>query len=64
MVSTRVFGTSECTGRDRMPSINCPACDGSGYVKEDEGMTRVCTRCDGTGVVFIEEDTSDAVIHS
>ncbi len=46
-----------------MPSIDCPACDVSGYV-EEERLTRVCTRCDGTGVVFIEEDTHDAVIHS
>jgi predicted hydrocarbon binding protein len=60
MVSARVFGTSECTG---MPSIDCPACDVSSYV-EEERLTRVCTRCDGTGVVFIEEDTHDAVIHS
>jgi hypothetical protein len=63
MVSAHVFGTSECIRRDRMPSIDCPVCDVSGYV-EEEGMTRVCTRCDGTGGVVIEEDTNDAVIHS
>jgi hypothetical protein len=63
MVSARVFGTSECTGSDQMPSIDCPARDVSGYIDEEEGMTRACTRCDGTRVVYIEEDTGDAVIH-
>jgi DnaJ-class molecular chaperone len=62
-VSIRDFAASECTRRKRMPSTDCPACDGSGYVEEDESMTRVCTRCDGTGGRFIKEHTSAAVIH-
>jgi hypothetical protein len=40
MVSARVFGTSECTGSDQIPSIDCPARDVSGYVDEEEGPER------------------------
>jgi hypothetical protein len=43
MVSTRVFGTSERPGRERMPSIDCPACDGSGYVKQEWRLLHVTT---------------------
>jgi DnaJ-class molecular chaperone len=44
-----------------MPSLDCPRCEGSGYVQEEEGEISICARCDGTGVVFVEEDTGDAV---
>ena len=44
-----------------MPSLDCPRCDGSGYVQEDRSETTICTRCDGTGVVFVEEGTGDAM---
>lgn len=53
MVSTRVFRTSQCTGRARMLSIESLPCDGSGYVEEYANMARVCPQCDGIGVVFI-----------
>jgi DnaJ-class molecular chaperone len=44
-----------------MPSLDCPHCDGSGYVQENGDATSICTRCDGTGVVFVDEDTADAM---
>lgn len=44
-----------------MPSIDCPTCDGSGYVQEDDGEIFICSRCDGTGVVFVDESTGDAL---
>ena len=44
-----------------MPSLDCPTCDGRGYVQGDDGETTICTRCDGTGVVFVEEGTGDAM---
>jgi DnaJ-class molecular chaperone len=44
-----------------MPSLDCPMCEGSGYVQEDGGLTSICVRCDGTGVVFVDEATGDAL---
>jgi len=44
-----------------MPALDCPVCEGSGYVQEDEGNTIICSRCDGTGVLFVEEDAGDAL---
>jgi DnaJ-class molecular chaperone len=40
-----------------MPSMECALCDGTGYVREDDGDSPgICTRCEGTGVVFVEEE--------
>jgi len=44
-----------------MPSLDCPRCDGSGYVHEDGGETTICARCEGTGVLFVDEDTADTL---
>jgi DnaJ-class molecular chaperone len=44
-----------------MPSLDCPRCDGSGYVQDDAGETTICARCEGTGVVFVDEDAGDAL---
>jgi DnaJ-class molecular chaperone len=44
-----------------MPSLDCPVCAGSGYVPEDGGRSTICARCAGTGVVFVDEDTGDAL---
>jgi DnaJ-class molecular chaperone len=44
-----------------MPSLDCPRCEGSGYVQEDEGETTICARCDGTGVVFVDGNAGDAL---
>jgi DnaJ-class molecular chaperone len=44
-----------------MPSLDCPTCQGSGYVQEEGGLTIICARCDGTGVVFVDESTGDAL---
>ncbi len=44
-----------------MPSLDCPRCEGSGYVQEDGEITSICTRCDGTGVVFVDEGAGDAM---
>jgi DnaJ-class molecular chaperone len=44
-----------------MPSLDCPMCEGSGYVQQDGGLTSICVRCDGTGVVFVDEATGDAL---
>jgi DnaJ-class molecular chaperone len=43
-----------------MPSLDCPTCDGRGYVRSDEDTTTICSQCDGTGVVFVDEDAGDA----
>jgi DnaJ-class molecular chaperone len=43
-----------------MPSLDCPTCDGRGYVQRDDGETLICARCDGTGVVFVDEDAGAA----
>lgn len=45
-----------------MPAMDCPNCDGSGYVEAADGTTAVCARCDGTGVVFIDEEGDEAEI--
>jgi DnaJ-class molecular chaperone len=44
-----------------MPSLDCPRCEGRGYVQEDGGETTICARCEGTGVVFVDEATGDAL---
>jgi DnaJ-class molecular chaperone len=44
-----------------MPSLDCPHCDGSAYAQENGDAISICTRCDGTGVVFVDEDTADAM---
>jgi DnaJ-class molecular chaperone len=44
-----------------MPSLDCPICNGSGYVQEDGEPPAICTRCEGTGVVFVEETAGDAI---
>jgi DnaJ-class molecular chaperone len=44
-----------------MPSLDCPRCEGSGYVQEDDGETIICSRCEGTGVLFVDEDTGDVL---
>jgi DnaJ-class molecular chaperone len=44
-----------------MPSLDCPRCEGSGYVQEDGGETIICARCEGTGVVFVDETAGDAL---
>jgi DnaJ-class molecular chaperone len=44
-----------------MPSLDCPVCEGRGYVQEEDGLTSICARCDGTGVVFVDESTGDAL---
>ena len=44
-----------------MPSIDCRTCDGSGYVQDDDGATRICARCEGTGVLFVYEEAGDAL---
>ena len=44
-----------------MPSLDCPRCEGSGYVPGDGGETTICARCEGTGVVFVDEDAGDAL---
>jgi hypothetical protein len=38
-----------------IPSLDCPVCEGSGYVQGDDGETLICARCDGTGVVFVDD---------
>jgi DnaJ-class molecular chaperone len=43
-----------------MPSLDCPTCDGRGYVQGDDGETTICARCEGTGVVFVDDDTGAA----
>jgi DnaJ-class molecular chaperone len=44
-----------------MPSLDCPRCEGRGYVQGDAGETTICARCEGTGVVFVDEATGDAL---
>jgi len=44
-----------------VPSLDCPACEGSGYVRGDDGETLICARCEGTGVVFVDEDAGAAL---
>ena len=44
-----------------MPSLDCPTCNGTGYVQGDEGETLICARCEGTGVLFVDEDTGNAL---
>ena len=53
--------TSEAVGERLMPSIECPSCNGSGYVQEDGGERPICARCDGTGVVFVDEGVGDVL---
>jgi DnaJ-class molecular chaperone len=31
--------------------IDCPVCDGLGYIPCDDGSELQCARCDGTGTV-------------
>ena len=38
-----------------MPSLDCPACAGTGYTQEVPGETVICARCDGTGTLFFDE---------
>ncbi len=45
-----------------MPSLACRNCDGSGYVRNDEGATVICDRCDGTGTVFVDDVADDVMI--
>jgi hypothetical protein len=45
-----------------MPSLDCPSCEGSGYVQGEGGTIIICARCDGTGVVFVDEDTTGPMI--
>ena len=55
--------TSELEGGQRMPSMECARCDGTGYVREDDGdIPSICTRCEGTGVVFVEEELAGDAI--
>jgi DnaJ-class molecular chaperone len=42
-----------------MPSLDCPVCEGSGYVQVDGGESTICARCDGTGVVFVDGGAGD-----
>jgi DnaJ-class molecular chaperone len=45
-----------------MPSLDCPVCDGTGYVQAEDGAaTIICTQCEGTGVVFVDETAGDAI---
>ena len=44
-----------------MPSLDCPVCEGSGYVQGDDGATIICARCEGTGVVFVDETAGDVL---
>jgi DnaJ-class molecular chaperone len=44
-----------------MPSLDCRRCEGRGYVQEDDGKTIICSKCEGTGVLFVDEDTGDAL---
>ena len=36
---------------DRDDLIDCPVCDGRGYLLCDDGSEAQCTYCDGTGKV-------------
>jgi len=45
-----------------MPSLDCPSCAGSGYVRGDDDTTIICAQCAGTGVVFVDEDAGDTRI--
>jgi DnaJ-class molecular chaperone len=42
-----------------MPSMACPACNGTGYAQEEGDATPICSRCEGTGVLFVDEELSD-----
>jgi len=44
-----------------MPSLDCPRCEGNGYVHGEDGVTIICARCEGSGVVFVDEDAEDAL---
>jgi DnaJ-class molecular chaperone len=41
-----------------MPSVDCPNCDGSGYITDTSGEAVICPMCGGTGSLFDDEDTS------
>ena len=47
-----------------MADMDCPNCDGTGYITDGSGEDILCPICDGTGVLFGDEDpggaTSDA----
>ena len=42
-----------------MESMDCPTCDGTGYVEDAAGEEMLCPRCGGTGVLFLDEDDPD-----
>jgi DnaJ-class molecular chaperone len=44
-----------------LPSLDCPRCEGRGYVQRDDGEITICVRCEGTGVVVVDEDAGDAL---
>ena len=46
-------------GASRMPLMDCPNCDGTGYTQDASGEDVVCPMCDGTGVLVDEEGDAD-----
>ena len=42
-----------------MPSLDCPHCDGTGYVEDAARNAIICPWCEGTGVLFVEEDAGE-----
>jgi DnaJ-class molecular chaperone len=44
-----------------MSALDCPRCEGSGYVQGEDGDTTICARCEGTGVVFVDKTAGDAL---
>ena len=50
---------SERQGASRMPLMDCPNCDGTGFTQDASGEDVVCPMCDGTGVLVDEEGDAD-----
>jgi DnaJ-class molecular chaperone len=55
----RAGTASEPEGASRMPLMDCPNCDGTGYTQDASGEEIVCPMCDGTGVLVDEEGDAD-----
>ena len=51
---------SESPGAPRMPSMDCPNCDGTGYTQDASGEDVICPMCDGTGVIIDDEGDANA----
>jgi DnaJ-class molecular chaperone len=56
----RAGAVSEPHGVPRMPSMDCPNCDGTGYTQDASGEDVVCPMCDGTGVIVDDEGDANA----